>query len=105
MRLVIRIDGVDFEFVEGRADGEYPWLGKVGNLLLAARAGHLESVGLPETASITVQLDNENRQAATLLGRPVRAGATLFDDEDETLFSGLIQKIEYGPTLAITIES
>lgn len=96
------VGGTDLEFV---ADGEYPWLVKVGTLLLAARAGHLEGVGVGESANMTFELDNIDRQAAALLGRPVRAPAAIYDDAGDVFFSGLVQSISYGAVLTGTIEA
>ena len=105
MRLLISQYGVDMEFVEPRTAGAYPWLTKVGHLLLAARAGHLESVGIAESANMSFDIDNANRQASTLLGRPIRARAVIYDDAGDEFFSGLVQQIIYGNTLSGTIEA
>lgn len=105
MRLVITQDGVGHEFVRHGVDGPYPWLGKVGTLLLAARAGHLDNIGVAESANVTVELTNDRRQAATLLGRPVRAAAALYDDAGDMFFAGLIQQVGYGTTMVVSIEA
>lgn len=104
MRLVITHDGVDTEFVEPGADGPYDWLGKVGTLLLAAHAGHLD-IGAAESANVSFELNNISRQAADLLGRPLRAVATIYDDDGELFFTGLVQQLSYGAVLAGTIEA
>jgi len=105
MKLVVSVDGVDLEFVAPGASGRYPWLVKVGALLLAARAGHLEGLGQGESANMTFELDNIGRQAADLLGRPVRAPAVLYDDAGDEFFSGLIQQVSYGAILSGMIEA
>lgn len=105
MRLVIVQDGVSIEFVEPRTAGAYPWLVGVGTLLLAASGGHLDGAAVGESANVDFDLDNQDRQAATLLGRPIRALATLYDDADDELFAGLISDIRYGPKLEGTIEA
>lgn len=106
VRLVITLDGVSTEFVSPGHDGPYPWLSRFGGLLLEARAGHLDGgVGTRESARMTFELDNIDRQAATLLGRPLRAQAVAYDDDGNELLSGLVQSIAYGTTLVGTIEA
>ena len=98
-------NAVDLEFVEPGIDGEYPWLSKVGVLLLAARAGHLDGLGVGEAANMTVELDNAQRQASALIGRPIRARGTVYDDADDVYFAGVVQQIQYGGRLVLTLEA
>ena len=105
MRLVVTVGGADVEFVERGTDGEYPWLTGVGTLLLAARAGHLQGVGAAESANMTVQLDNLNRQAFDLLGYCPRAPAVVYDDDGAELFAGLVQQMAFGALLSLTLEA
>lgn len=105
MRLAVTAGGVDLTFTEPQASGAYPWLVKVGPLLLAARAGHLSGVGIGESANMTVELDNTSRQAATLLGFCPRAPAVVYDDAGDEFFSGLVQRLDFGALLALTLEA
>lgn len=105
MRLVLELDSVTVEFVEPRAAGEYPWLVRVGSLLLGARAGHLQGVGVRESANVTVELDNGGKRAASLLGRPLRARGWLYDDADELMLAGLIASVSYGRNVGLTLEA
>ena len=104
MRLVLTLDGIDVEITERGDGGPYPWLAKPGVLLLAARAPHIEEPGVGEAANITVELDNTDKQAAQLVGYCVRAAARLYDGDD-LYFSGLVQHVEYGMPLALTLEA
>lgn len=105
MRLDLTIAGVVLQFTQPTAGGEYPWLAKVGTLTLAARAGHLEGVGVGEAANVSIELDNSGKQAATLLGFPMRARADLYDDDDELLLTGLVASANYGRVLVLGIEA
>lgn len=105
MRLTLQLGATSLEFVEPRMAGAYPWLVSVGTLHLAARAAHLSGLGTTEAASLQVELDNSGRQAATLLGRPLRARADVYDDAGDAFFSGLIASVAYGPTLTLSVES
>lgn len=105
MRLVVTARGVDLTFTEPRAGGAYPWLVKVGPLLLAARAGHLSGAGVGEAANMTVDFDNVSRQAATLLGFCPRAPAVAYDDAGDEFFSGLVQRMGFGAVLTLTLEA
>jgi hypothetical protein len=105
MRLVLDLDGTQVEFVQPGVDGEYPWLTKVGTLLLAARAGHLEGIGTGEAANVTVELDNTGRQASELIGYRPRTRGWIYDDAGAIFFVGLIQSIQYGWALVLTLEA
>lgn len=105
-RLVIDLDGTRIAFhAPGTACAPYPWLSKIGNLLLAARAGHLDSVGSDESANLSVELDNSDKQASDLLGYRPRAQCWLYDENNELFFSGLIAEIDYGYPLVLTIQA
>jgi len=97
--------GVELEFTEPKNGGEYPWLASVGTLLLAARAGHLEGAGVGEAANVVVELDNRKKQASALIGYRLRTSAWLFDDDDEELLAGVVQAMEFGNTLRLTLEA
>lgn len=97
--------GTALEFVSPTTDGEFPWLTFVGTLIQEARAGHLEGIGTVQTASLQVELDNEDKQASSLLGRPLRALADVYDDDDELFFSGLVQSLRYGRTMKLGLEA
>lgn len=105
MRLVLELVPGAIEFTRRGDSGPYPLLLSVGTLRLAARAGQVSGIGATESTSLTVSLDNAGRRAATLLGRPLRVAAEVFDDADELLFSGIVSAIEYGRTLDLTLEA
>jgi hypothetical protein len=99
------LDGVEIEIhPPGVACAPYPWLIKSGTLLLTARAGHLEGSGVGESANMTVEIANDEKQASALLGYCLRARATHYDDDGEQDFAGLVETIEVGP-LVLTLEA
>jgi hypothetical protein len=109
VQLRIHAGGAVLQFVApntaaASAPNARDWLMRVSGLNLGARGG---AFSLPaEASSVIVDLDNRNRQAADLIGRPLRALAELYADDGETLqFAGLVQALEYGSSLAITIEA
>lgn len=95
--------GVELEFTE--RGGPYPWLASVGTLLLAARAGHLQGVGVGESANVVCSLNNDRGQATRLLGYPMRWPAWLYDDDDEELLAGVVQAASFGNPMQITLEA
>lgn len=103
MRLLVDLDGTEIEITE--SGGAYPYLSKVGTLLLEARAGHLDGIGIGESANLTVDLANDGNKASTLLGRPLRATATVYDDDDDEFFAGIVQAVSYGTTMGLTLEA
>lgn len=105
MRLVITHDDVTTEFVTPGVDGPYPWLSRLGNLIIEARAGHLDGGSSRESANMVFEIDNIDRQSADLLGRPIRAAAIAYDDDGNELLSGLVQQLQYRTTLVGSIEA
>lgn len=105
MMLRVVVEGATLEFTEPRAGGPYPWLIGRGELHMQARAGHLEGLGATESPSLPVTLDNDGGQAVAALGRPLRALATMFDDDGDEQLSGLIARVAPGRTLELTIEA
>lgn len=105
MRLQLDLYPATIVFVERDAPGAYPWLVAVGGLALSARAGHLSGIGVGETPSVRVRLDNVGRQAAALLGRPLRARATVYDDAGDAFFAGAVAGVEYGRTIDLMLEA
>lgn len=105
MRLVFYFDGATAEIGGRSSDGPYPWLAGVGNLNIAARAGHLSGIGATESPNLAATIDNEGKQATALLGRPLRVPVDAFDDDDALFFSGLVSGVTYGPALAVTVEA
>jgi hypothetical protein len=104
MRAVFNLDDTYIEVVEPTVVGPFPWLIRVGNQNLAARAGHLDSVGGGESASLEVAIDNTAKQAANVFGYPLRAPVEVYDDEDELIMVGLVQSIRYGDLLTLQVE-
>jgi hypothetical protein len=106
MTLTIWLEDVPIVFTEPRTGGAYDWLTSVGPLALAARAGHLEGIGIGETPNLELELDNTNRQASRVLGQALRARVDVADNNGDPYFSGLVASIAYGATtIALNIES
>lgn len=104
MRVVIWIADTAIEMTTRENGGPHPWLVGISDVLLAARAGHLSGVGVGETPNMTIDIDNEDRQAATLLGRCLRARVDVYYPTD-LLMTGIVQAIVYGRTLTLTVEA
>ncbi len=102
MRLVLDLDPSQIEFVEPLDAGPNPFLLSVGTLRQAARAGHLEGIGSSESPSVDITLDKAARK---IIGRPLRARATIYDDDDELYFVGLISGGTYGAVINLTVEA
>lgn len=105
MRLLLDLDPSAIEFVEPLAPGANPFLLSVGDLHLAARAGHLEGIGTSESPSVEITLDNSGRRVVRLVGRPLRVRATIYNADDSVYFAGIVQNSTYGPTIGLTIEA
>lgn len=105
MRLTVELDSATIEFAEQTSSGPYPWLVKVGSLRIAARAGQNAGFGSGESQSLEVTVDNARRQAAAVLGVPLRRAATVFADDDSVFFEGTIAQIEFGQVMRMTVEA
>jgi hypothetical protein len=105
MRLVLHLDPSAIEFGETNAGGPYPYLIDVGELRLAARAGEAVGIAGTESASVTVRLDNRGRRAATIIGRPLRVAADIYDDDNNLFASGTVSEITYGDEITLEVAS
>ena len=77
----------------------------VGVLRLAARTGEASSLGGNESPNVQVTLDNRNRRAATIVGRPLRALAEIYDDAGDLFFSGTVSGCSYGRTVTLEVDA
>lgn len=103
MRLVLDIAGAPIEFTSLTDDGPYPYLISVGTLQIAARAGRLAGLGVGESPSLDVLLANNERQTAPLIGLPLRARATVYDDDGAVFFAGAVENILFGRTITLKL--
>lgn len=105
MRLDLALEPSVISFTRVADGGEFPWMLTVGTLRLQARAGHLTGIGVGETPSLQVVLDNKGKKAAKVIGRPLRVRATVYDGDD-LFFDGTVASIEYGRVaITLTLES
>jgi len=105
VRLVLTIEGATIEFVRLNDDGPYPYLISTGTLRIAARAGQIAGLGVGESPSIEVLLQNNSRQAATLIGTPLRAAAQVYDSAGALFYDGIVSKVAHGKTMSLVLES
>lgn len=104
MRLELALAPGVLSFTLAADGGPLPWLLDVGTLLLQARAGHLSGIGIRESSSLPVTLDNTGRQASRVIGRPLRAKATVYDGA-EVYFAGIVASIAYASIIQMTLEA
>ena len=105
MRLVLDLGGNEIEFTEPLSGGAFPYLLEVGELRIAARAGYLSGLGVGESPSLAVTLDNAGNRAADIIGAPLRAAASVYDDDDSVYWSGIVSAASYGRTIGLTIDA
>ncbi len=105
MRLVLDLDGVELGFDRQGSTGPYPWLVSVGVLRLSARAGTVSGLGRNQTPDLTVVLDNQAKQAVSLVGYPLRRRAWVLDSEGELFFAGTVARVGAGRNLRLTLEA
>lgn len=82
-----------------------PWLTDVSGYSVAARSSAFRSAGATESASITVELDNRERQASLLIRNPARNWAEVYNDDGTLYFAGLVQGAEYGTSVKMNVEA
>ena len=105
MRLVLDLGGNEIEFTEPLSGGAFPYLFEVGTLRIAARAGYISGLGVGESPSLAVTLDNASNRAADIIGSPLRARATVYDDDGSTYWSGVIAAASYGRVIGLTVDA
>lgn len=103
MRLVLHLDPSAIEFGEANAGGPYPYLIEVGELRLSARAGDAVGIASTESSTVTVRLDNRGRRAASIIGRPLRVAADIYDDDGDLFASGTVSDITYGDEIVLEV--
>src|SRR5436190_1520773 len=102
MRLRVYIGSAVVEIGAAGGADAFPWLTSVGTLRVAARVG--EAAG-SETSQLAVEIQNEAKQAARVLGEPLRCLAEVFDDDDRLFFRGTGQRVDPGRGYVLTLES
>lgn len=105
--LIIETGGIEIRFcLPGHAPGilAYPLLAEIGALRSAARAAHLEGIGTSESPNVTVALNNAGNKANDLIGFPLRSRARL-EQDGETIFGGVISRVDYGVALTLEISA
>ena len=105
MHLVLHLTPSTLTFTQPTSGGAYPLLLGVGVLRLAARTGEASSLGGNESPNVQVTLDNRNRRAATIVGRPLRALAEIYDDAGDLFFSGTVSGCSYGRTVTLEVDA
>lgn len=84
------------------APNAHAWYLGDSDLLLIARTGQFRGAFSDQNASITVKLNNHNRQASKLIGQPLRVRAELYDGAT-LYFAGFVQDIGYGTAIELDI--
>lgn len=104
MRATFNLAGIDVEFTAKTDDvGPYPFLLRCGTMRMAARAGQRSGLGVGESPSLDIELDNNERQSAPIIGNPLRAPVTVRFDDGSLFFSGVVSRVRYGRTITVTI--
>jgi hypothetical protein len=105
MHLVLHLTPAAVTFTEPTSGGAYPLLLEVGTMRLGVRAGADSGLQVGETTNLAVTLDNSGRRAATIVGRPLRSAAEVYDDAGALFFAGLVSLVSYGRTVVLEIEA
>ncbi len=105
MRLELQLQPSIISFTMARDGGVLPWLLEVGMLRIQVRAGHLAGIGAGETPSLTVKLDNSGHKATKVIGRPLRARATVYDGDGSVFFEGVVASVAYSRVITLVLES
>jgi hypothetical protein len=105
MRVVIDLLGAPIEFSERLSGGAHPLLDDVGTLHESARTGNQYGIGVDESPNLAVRILNADNEGARILGRPLRAAATVYDDEEALFFEGIVSSMKLGRVIELTIEA
>lgn len=99
LRVYVAADAAPLVFVErgvtpAQAPNARPWLQGFDPLQLQARTGQYKGAFSDQNASMSVRLNDANRQATKLLDQVLRSRAELYDGA-LPYFAGLIQSFSY----------
>lgn len=106
-RVVITLENVLLTFYEAQyladIDPSWPYLLPFEQPRKTAWLGD-SSLGDGEVSSMRIALINANNCASRILGYPTRAKVDVYDGQ-ELIFTGAVQRVDYGPTMYIEAES
>lgn len=103
MKLVLYLDPAQIEIGEALSDSAMPYLISVGVLRMQARAGYISGLGVGESPSLEVTLDNCQNRVADIIGQPLRKRADVLEDDDTPYWQGIVSALSYGRDITITI--
>jgi hypothetical protein len=104
-RVAVELDSATVEFARPDADAPFPWFMRVSPLRMAARAGTPTGLGVAQTPSVDVVIDNANAQAKAILGHPMRRRVTIYNEDDSIYFEGLVQRMRVSHSLVLVVEA
>lgn len=96
MRVVIALEPGQLEITPVAFGGAYDWLLSVGQVSLIAYVGEALSAQDRLAASVEVAILNSGRQAARILGQPLRKRVSIYDDAGALFFDGYVSDLTYG---------
>jgi hypothetical protein len=88
MMLDIEVPPSTISFTEPKHGGPYPLIVAVGTLTIRMSDGRTPI----ESPNVVVSLDNTGKIAADVLGHPLRATATLYNDDGSQFFSASFRR-------------
>lgn len=103
MKLVLYLDPSAIEIGEELSAAKMPYLSSVGVLRMQARAGYISGLGVGQTPSLTVTLDNCANAVADIIGQPLRKRADVLNDDGTPHWQGVVADISVGRTINLTI--
>lgn len=105
MRVAVDLGSAVVEFSGPQSAGAYPWLLTVGALRIAARAGTPTGLTAGETPSVQVSLANDGKQASRILDVPLRRPVTIYEDNGDEYFAGIVAAVAIGRAYVLTVEA
>lgn len=105
MRLVLILPPSQIAFTDPTDDGPHPFLLGVSTLRSTARPGQSTGISSGDRGSLEVTLDNPNNHVALIIGSPLRVQATVYDDDDNLFFRGVVSRVHHGRVITLSLES
>lgn len=103
MRLRLYLDPAVIEIGEPLSGSAYPYLTTVGALRLQARAGYISALGVNESPSLALVLDNCGNRVADIIGQPLRRRADVLNDDGSPYWQGVVSAVTYGRMIGLTV--
>lgn len=93
------------EIGEELSGAAYPYLKAIGALRMQARAGYITGLGVGETPSLTLTLNNCGNRVADILRQPLRKRCDVVNADGSFYWQGIVSGLAYDRDVTVTVSA